>query len=122
MELNMDDGEYSVAYSEPNPLYDSPIALNAYKVCLAASKEKEKQLQAELEETKSKLQDNNKQISSLEEKLQLEQKKMSFLTDQFEQQQRELEMMQQKCKPKANVAESDDYYQNSVRIYNCNWQ
>ena len=121
-ELNTFDGEYPSAYSEPNALYDSPLkVLNAYKVSLEASKEKEKQLQADLEQTKSKLQDKDQQISSLDEELQLEQKKMTSLTDQFEQQQRELEMLQQKCKSKANFAESDGYYENSV-LYNCNWQ
>ena len=77
---------------------------------LAASKKKEQQLQSKLEETRRMYQDKDQQVSRLEGELQAEQIKTASLIDQFEQQHRELEMLQQKGKTRANVADSDVLY------------
>jgi len=70
---------------------------------LTASKEKEQQLQSELDMTK-----RTSQAKSLkmEEELQAKQKAMAFLAGQFEQQQRELEMLKQQGKARVYGADS----------------
>ena len=61
---------------------------------LAASRQKEKKLLAELETAKAK----HQQISKLEDELQDKYKMINSLSDQCEQQQRKLKMLQQECK------------------------
>ena len=108
-ELNTADGNYPSVHNVPNALIGTPnflIVLHAYEVSLAASKEKEQQLQSELEETRCMYQDKDQLVSKLKEELQAEQKKMASLTDQFEQQQGEVGMLQQNGKTRANVVDS----------------
>ena len=80
--------------------------LHAFEVSLAASKEKEQHLQAELGTTKQMLQNKDMKISVLEEGLQGTQKVIASLHDQIDQQNEELEMLQQKSKCRGNVADS----------------
>ena len=72
------------------------IVIHAYKVSIAASKEQEQLLRAELDRTKRASRPNDQQISELEEELHVKLKKMASLADQ--QQQNELDMLKQKCK------------------------
>ena len=91
-------------------MFDKPlIVLNAYEVSLAASKEKEQQLQAELDTIIHTSQVKDRQILKLKEELQAEQKNSASLMEQFEQQQRELEMLEQKGKARVNFVQSDNY-------------
>ena len=66
---------------------------------------KEQQLQAELELTKQLTQAKN-QILKLEEELQAKQKHMVFLAGQFEQQQRELDKLKRQGKARVYGADN----------------
>ena len=65
-----------------------------YEVTLRACKEKEQQLQAELDRTKHLTQAKDQKISGLQVELQMKQKRIFSLSDQLENQKRELEMQQ----------------------------
>ena len=79
------------------------IVADRNEVELTASKEKEQQLQSELDMTEHS---KNKSILKLEEELQAKQKAMAFLAGQFEQKQRELEMLKQHGKARVCGADS----------------
>ena len=54
-EVNTADGKYPTVHNGSNALLGTPlIVIHAYEVSLAASKEKERQLLSELEETRQR--------------------------------------------------------------------
>ena len=72
------------------------IVIHAYDVSLSASKEREQQLQSQLDTVERESQDKEQQLSKLEDEIDGLHKKISVLEDQNEQHQEELKRLQQK--------------------------